>query len=50
MHSRLDGCFVRALCESINLGRTSFTEAYRLTNTSPKTFAEVAQRLGGMLW
>ncbi|CRZ35050.1 Zn-dependent peptidase ImmA (M78 family) [Herbinix hemicellulosilytica] len=50
MISRLDGCFVRALCESINIGRTSYTEAYRLTNTSPKTFAEVAQRLGGMLW
>ena len=50
MISRLDGCFVRALCESINIGRTSYTEAYRLTNTSPKTFAEVAQRLGGMRW
>lgn len=50
MSSRLDGSFVRALCESINIGRTSYTEAYRLTNTSPKTFIEVAQRLGGVLW
>lgn len=48
MGSRLDGCLVRALCESINMGRTTYTEAYRLTNTSSKTFSEVAQRLGGI--
>lgn len=34
--SRLDGCFVRALCESINMGRTTYTEAYHLTNTNRK--------------
>ena len=50
MWSRLDGCLIRALCESINMGRTTYTEAYRLTNTSRKTFAEVAQRLGGVEW
>ena len=50
MESRLDGCFVRAICESINMGRTTYTEAYRLTNTSPKTFPEIAQRLGGVEW
>lgn len=50
MGSRLDGCFIRALCESINMGRTTYTEAYRLTNTSRKTFPEVAQRLGGVEW
>jgi Zn-dependent peptidase ImmA (M78 family) len=50
MGSRLDGCFVRALCESINMGRTSYTEAYRLTNTSRKTFSEVVQNLGGVEW
>lgn len=48
MASRLDGCLVRALCESINMGRTTYTEAYRLTNTSRKTFSEVAQCLGGV--
>ena len=48
MGSRLDGCFVRALCESINMGRTTYTEAYRLTNTNRKTFSEVAQRFGGV--
>lgn len=49
LKTRLDACFVRALCESINSGRTTFTEAYRLTNTSRKTFAEVAMRLGGVI-
>ena len=47
--TRLDGCFVRALCESVASGRTTFTEAFRLTNTSSKTFAEVAMRLGGVI-
>ncbi len=50
MSSRLDRCFVRALCESINMGRTSYTEAYRLTNTSRKTFSDVVQHLGGVEW
>ena len=50
MGSRLDGCFVRALCESINIGRTSYTEAYRLTNTSRKTFSDVVQHFGGVEW
>lgn len=48
--SRLDKVFVRSLCDSINSGRTSYTEAYRLTNTTGKTFFEVAGRLGGVLW
>lgn len=48
METRLDGGFVRALSESINSGRTTYTEAYRLTNTSRKTFAEIASRLGGV--
>ena len=50
MGARLDGCFVRALCESINMGRTSYTEAYRLTNTSRKTFSDVVKGLGGVEW
>lgn len=50
MGSRLDGSFVRALCESINIGRTTYTEAYRLTNTSRKTFSDVAIRFGGVEW
>ena len=48
--SKLDSVFVRALCESVNSGRTSFTEAYRLTNTTSKTFSEVASGLGCVLW
>lgn len=50
MSSRLDGCLVRAICESVNMGRTSYTEAYRLTNTSKKTFSSVAKSLGGVEW
>lgn len=46
MGSRLDGCFVRSIYESVKMGRISYTEAYRLTNTSRKTFLEVAERLG----
>lgn len=46
MGSRLDGCFVRAIFESVKMGRISYTEAYRLTNTSRKTFLEVVKRLG----
>lgn len=48
MGTRLDGRLVRALCESIRSGRTSYTEAYRLTNTSRKTFSEIAARFGGI--
>lgn len=50
MGTRLDGCFVRALCESINMGRTSYTEAYRLTGTSRKTFSDVVRHFGGVEW
>ena len=46
--ARLDSCFVKALCESIRAGRTTYTEAYRLTNTSRKTFSEVVHCLGGI--
>lgn len=47
MESRLDSAFVKAICFSVKSGRTSYTEAYRLTNTSRKTFSEVVGRLGG---
>ena len=47
--SRLDGCFVRALCDSVNNGRTTLTEACRLTNTNRITFPEIASRFGGVV-
>ena len=50
MGTRLDGCFVKALCESISMGRTSYSEAFRLTNTSSKTFSDVVRRFGGVEW
>lgn len=49
MASRLDSCFVRALCESVNMGRTTYTEACKLTNTSRKTFPEIAAKFGGTI-
>ncbi len=48
MASRLDTTFVRALSESINTGRTTYTEAFRLTNTNGKTFRKIVEKLGGM--
>lgn len=48
MGTRLDACFIRALCESIQIGRTTYTEAYRLTNTNRRTFEKIAVRLGGV--
>ena len=48
MGSRLDKNVVRALCESIMLGRTSYTEAFRLTNTNKNTFPKVVYKVGGV--
>lgn len=49
LRTKLDGGFVRALCESVTSGRTTYTEAYRLTNTTRKTFPEIAMRFGGVV-
>lgn len=46
--SRLDKSLVRAICESIATGRTSYTEAFRLTNTNKKTFPNVVNKVGGV--
>lgn len=48
MGSRLDKSVVRAICESVAIGRTSYTEAFRLTNTNKKTFPDVVYRMGGV--
>lgn len=48
MGNRLDKSVVRALCESIMLGRTSYTEAFRLTNTNKNTFPNVVYKVGGV--
>lgn len=45
--SRLDKGLVKALVYSINSGKTSYTEAYRLTSTNSKTFSELTEALGG---
>lgn len=43
--SRLDPRVVLALSQSANEGKTSFTDVYRLTNTSRKTFPTILQKL-----
>ncbi len=49
MGSRLDKSVVRAICESIAIGRTGYTEAFRLTNTNKNTFPDVVYKMGGVV-
>lgn len=46
--SRLDGNFVRSLCIKLAEGGISYPEAYRLTNTTGKTFSRIARDFGGV--
>ena len=48
MAQRLDGGLVRSLCAKLADGSMSYTEAYRLTNTSGKTFPKIAHDFGGV--
>lgn len=41
--SRMDGPFVRMLADSVQMGNTTYTEAFRLTGTNNKTFAELVK-------
>jgi hypothetical protein len=47
MQSRIDPVFFSALHYSVLEGKTSFTEAFRLTNTNNKTFWEMAKHREG---
>lgn len=44
---RLDNRFISALNNSIYEGTTTFTEAYRLTNTTRKTFSTLVDKIRG---
>lgn len=44
---RLDNRFINALNNSIYEGTTTFTEAYRLTNTTRKTFSTLVDKIRG---
>lgn len=44
---RMDSRFINALNNSIYDGTTSFTEAYRLTNTTRKTFSALVDKIRG---
>ncbi len=48
MRSRLDKNFATALYESVQRGDTTYTEAYRLTNTNRITFEKVMSKVGGI--
>lgn len=46
--SRLDHRFMERLAASISEGRTSYVEAYRLTNSNRKTFPKILESMGVM--
>jgi Zn-dependent peptidase ImmA (M78 family) len=47
LRTRLDNRLVLALSNSVYEGKTTFTEAYRLTNTSRKTFSALVEMVAG---
>lgn len=47
IQSRIDKHFLKALADSVLMGRTSYTEAFRLTNTNNKTFTHLVSTLEG---
>jgi Zn-dependent peptidase ImmA (M78 family) len=47
LKTRIDNRLVLALRNSVYEGRTTFTEAYRLTNTSRKTFSALVEMVAG---
>ena len=49
MH-KLDNRFLSCLNESVNEGKTSYTYAYRLTNTSKSTYKTLVSDIGGALY
>lgn len=46
--TRIDHRFIAALDYSIQEGKTQFTDAYRLTNTSRKTFSKLVDQVRGI--
>lgn len=48
MGTRLDRNLVNAVNDYVNAGKMTYTEAYRLTNTSRNTFDKVVEQFGGI--
>lgn len=48
--AKYDKNFLRSLYYSVKEGRTSYTEAFRLTGTSLKTFEKLMEKAGGGAW
>lgn len=46
--SRLDHDFLFSLAESVDTGKTTYTEAFGLTNTNRKTYANLMNQIGGL--
>lgn len=46
--SRLDHSFLFSLAESVDTGKTTYTEAFGLTNTNRKTYANLMNQIGGL--
>lgn len=49
MASRIDNRFLRMLTGSVATGDTLYTDAFRLTNTNRSTFANLVDRVGGVI-
>ncbi len=47
--SRIDKRFFEMLLESVKEGKTLYSDAFRLTNTNRRTFAEIAKKQGAFL-
>ncbi len=47
--SRIDRRFFYLLLGSVHEGRTLYSDAFRLTNTNRSTFANLAERMGGVV-
>ena len=46
--TRIDKILVQSICKGLSEGRITYPEAFRLTNTTMKTFPDLASRLGGV--
>lgn len=49
MANRIDNRFLRMLTSSVAAGDTLYTDAFRLTNTNRSTFANLVERVGGVI-
>ena len=46
--SRIDRNFLICLSESVASGKTAYTDAFKMTNTNRKTYANLMDTIGGL--